>query len=421
MINQKSIEAIAKSSFGPFCKPLYDSYSFTLIPATIQKLLTGASKQALPKDTFPQSTYDNVILILLDGFGWRFFEKVAADYPFLKRFVEKGIVSKLTSQFPSTTANHITCMHTGLTVGQSGVYEWYYYDPIVDNVICPLRFSYAKDKNNNTLLGAGFTPDALFDFPNLYPSMKEQAISTYIFQPKDIINTPYSQVMHRGAVATGFKHLSEGLNKLKNQILTASGKNYFYFYYPEIDGLSHSCGPDSPEVAKAIRKALEQLEKFFELISGKKESTALIMTADHGLTTITPDKCCFLNALLPGLEAHMKKNQKGELIVPCGSSRDFFLHIEDPYLNQAEQEIKRALSGIAEVYRTDELIAAGLFGPLPLSKRFLERVGNLVILPHAPYSVWWKTTEGIETPYKGHHGGLSREELETIFLFQELS
>lgn len=420
MINQLSIDAINKSNFGPFCKPLYDSYSFSRIPGTIEKLLTGSAEKSLPEDTHHAKSYDNVIMILIDAFGWRFFKNAVDNYPFLKRFVERGIVSKLTSQFPSTTANHVTCLHTGLTVGQSGVYEWYYYDPIVDDIICPLRFSYARDKDCNTLLKDGYRPEELFNIANIYPRLSKQGISSYNFLPKDIVDTPYSQVMQKGATSIGFKHLSEGLNKLKNCYLEATGKNYFYFYYPEVDGLCHYIGPDSPEVSKAISKTLDSLEKFFELVAGKKERTALIMTADHGVASLDPDKCLFLNVRLPELEGLIKKNSKGAPIVPCGASRDLFLHIEDGNLRQAEKMLKETLQGIGEVHTTQALIEANFFGPLPLSKRFLERVGNLVILPYAPYSIWWKGPSVHDSPYKGNHGGLSRDELETIFLFQEL-
>ncbi|MFS8563073.1 MAG: hypothetical protein LVR00_01565 [Rhabdochlamydiaceae bacterium] len=42
MINDLSIKAVAKSSFGTDgCKPLYESYCFSQIPHTILRLLKG--------------------------------------------------------------------------------------------------------------------------------------------------------------------------------------------------------------------------------------------------------------------------------------------------------------------------------------------------------------------------------------------
>ena len=98
------------------------------------------------------------MLILLDGFGWRFFEKVVEAYPALRRFAAADGVAKLTAQFPSTTAAHITCLHTGLEVGQSGVYEWQYYEPQLDAIITPLLFSYAGTKERDQLKATGIDP-----------------------------------------------------------------------------------------------------------------------------------------------------------------------------------------------------------------------------------------------------------------------
>src|SRR5689334_14704233 len=85
-----------------FIKPRYDEGGFAGIPARVE-------------NAFASGNYDAIVLFLVDGFGWRFFDRFQ-DAPFFKRIVKHGNVEKLISQFPSTTAAHITTIHTGLPV-----------------------------------------------------------------------------------------------------------------------------------------------------------------------------------------------------------------------------------------------------------------------------------------------------------------
>ena len=110
-----------------FIKPRYDAGGFAGIPNRI-------------RDAFTSGKYDAVVLFLIDAFGWRFLERFQ-DAAFLQRMAKYGRIEKLTSQFPSTTAAHVTTIHTGLPVGQSGIYEWYYYEPLVDQIIAPLLYA----------------------------------------------------------------------------------------------------------------------------------------------------------------------------------------------------------------------------------------------------------------------------------------
>jgi Type I phosphodiesterase / nucleotide pyrophosphatase len=147
MINQNSLNAVNGSTFSTsFRKPLYDSYCFSNIPGTIEQALTGSTDlPTLPSDTVlvPGKQYDTVVLFFIDAFGWRFFERYQDQFPTLKRFIEQGKVSKITSQFPSTTSAHVTAIHTGQRVDESGVFEWFYYEPQVDDMISPLPFAIA--------------------------------------------------------------------------------------------------------------------------------------------------------------------------------------------------------------------------------------------------------------------------------------
>src|SRR2546426_9750966 len=114
MLNTASVNAVHNAQFSQrFIRPLYDSYCFATIPQTVQFLLTGEGRSALPMDVFGTlpTRYTSVILFFVDAFGWRFFERYADSYPFLKIALRDGVVSKMTSQFPSTTAAHVTCIH----------------------------------------------------------------------------------------------------------------------------------------------------------------------------------------------------------------------------------------------------------------------------------------------------------------------
>ncbi|MFL5703143.1 MAG: phosphodiesterase, partial [Ktedonobacteraceae bacterium] len=106
MLNTTSLSAVQSSTFSQrFIQPLYASYCFANIPQTIMYLLTGQGTSALPLDVFGKlpTKYEKVILFFVDAFGWRFFERYAEKYAFLKTVLDAGVVSKMTSQFPSTT------------------------------------------------------------------------------------------------------------------------------------------------------------------------------------------------------------------------------------------------------------------------------------------------------------------------------
>src|SRR5215471_11478455 len=201
MLNSNSLLAVNGSKFtDTFTRPLYDSYCFSALPQTVEYLLTGEGKSSLPVDCLGNlpTKYDKVILLFVDAFGWRFFQQYAETHPFLQEFLSLGAVSKMTSQFPSTTAAHVTCMHTGLNVGQSGVYEWNYYEPLVDEVITPLLFAYAGDKERDTLMRAGIPADAYFPKHTLYQRLQSRAIASYVFQSEAYTPSTFSNVVYKG-------------------------------------------------------------------------------------------------------------------------------------------------------------------------------------------------------------------------------
>jgi hypothetical protein len=425
MLNSSSLNAVNGAKFSQkFVKPLYDSYCFAALPQTIEFMLTGEGNSALPLDTFGNlpRRYNKVILFFVDGFGWRFFKQYAEKYTFLKTALNCGAVSKMTSQFPSTTAAHVTCIHTGLDVGQSGVYEWNYYEPLVDEVITPLLFAFAGDKERDTLKRVGIPSEAYFPTQTFYQKLQTGGINSYVFQSQAYTTSTFSNIVYKGVTLFPYKKLSEALTNLAELVMNDTASiAYYLLYYDKIDAICHTYGPNSREFEGTVDRFLRMIEElFYNKLAGKVEQTLLILTADHGQVEVDQRRTFYLNRQIPNIEQYLQTNRRGKLLVPAGSARDMFLHIKDERLDEAVTNLQTHLAGIAEVYRTEQLVAQHFFGSAQPSIEFLTRVGNVVILPYQYETVWWYEGGKFEMHFQGHHGGLTPEEMEIPFLLLAL-
>lgn len=423
MRNERSIQTVAKSGFSKhFVKPLYDSYCFSRIPDTVLQLLTGTSQRPLPIDVVGGSWErpDVVVLFLIDGFGWEFFDGFASKYPFLQQYESKGIASKITSQFPSTTAAHLTTINTGLEVGESGIYEWFYYEPLVDRMIAPLLFSYAGDHEINTLLESKINPAEFYSKRTLYQKLNERGVKSYVMQHEGIAHSPYSKSMFNGAENLPFLQLRNGLQKVVEICQEPLDQpTYIYLYFGDIDAMGHRHGICSVQFADAVDYCWKMFEEcFLGPIQGVDKQIATILTADHGMVPVEPKRTLYLNKVFPDITDSFKKNRAGVPLVPAGSCRDFFLHIEDSQLLSLKKQLEQQFDGVAEIYLTEELIKKGFFGSQAPSELLMNRIGNLVILPYVDQSIWWFHKHRFEQHFCAAHGGLTHEEMESIFLFQ---
>jgi hypothetical protein len=97
-----------------------------------------------------------------------------------------------------------------------------------------------------------------------------------------------------------------------------------------------------------------------------------------------------------------------------------FLHVQEAHIDEACVILEKQLEGRAEVYRTADLIAQHFFGLQEPSREFLSRVGNVVLLPYQHETTWWYEEGKFDMHFLGHHGGLTREEMEIPLLILPL-
>ncbi len=392
-----------------FIKPRYDENGFASLPRLASGNLT------------PPHGYEAVVLFVIDGLGWRFIEKFQ-DAPFIKHVIQQGSISKLFAQFPSTTAAAITTLHTGLPVGEHGVFEWIYYEPLLDTVIAPLLFSHSGTRDRDTLKKVGAKARRILPANTFYHSLKKQGISCTIFQHREYTPATYGDVLFSGAKAIGYKTLPEALVNLGEALTISKVPTYYVVYNEKIDVICHEYGPDAPQTTAEILSFLLVMEKIFmEATKGNRRKILFFLTADHGEVETDPQTAIYINRepRFAGIEKYLKANRKGDLIVPAGSARDLFLYIRDGMVDEAAAFLSPRLEGKAEVRKVADLAAEGYFGPV-ISPKFSAHAGDLVVLPYRGESVWWYEKDRFEQRFHGHHGGLTPQEMEIPLLRWEL-
>lgn len=416
MLNHDSLAAVAAARRdADFAAPLYDGYGFASLPRLLRALLTGAADTGVPAAALGElpRRSDNLVLLLVDGFGWSFFERFAG-LPFLARCLADGVASQLTSQFPATTAAHMTTLHTGVPVARSGVFEWFYHEPLLGQIFAPLLAMTLGAERSFPVTADRLAP--LYPATTLYDELAAAGVRCRLYQSAHYAHSPYSKIVTRGAEPCPYRTLPELMVDLAEAVRAADAPTYHCVYIDVVDHISHAHGPAAPQLAAEIRSLFHLLETFFlPGIAGARRPPLVLLAADHGQTAVDPARALYLDDLLPESPRWQRTTRDGRPLLPAGGPRDLFLYVRDEHLDEAEAKLAAALAGRASVHRTRALLDAGIFGPDP-GPRLVDRVGDLVVLPHAHEMVFWRSASRFILDKRGHHGGLGREELETPLL-----
>ena len=252
----------------------------------------------------------------------------------------------------------------------------------------------------------------------LYGALAAQGVPSYVLQSQVYTPAPYSDVVVcAGATLRPYRDPAHALEMLVDLLLEPA-PGYYYCYFDRIDSAGHHFGPTSPQWEAEVVAFMAQAEEALHArIAGRAHDTLLLMTADHGQVEVDPATTIYVNQALP--EAVAWSAPYDARRPPAGApglARDLFLHIRPDRLLTAEAALRDLLAGRGEDAPRGRPDQRGVFGPPPLSDAFLGRVGNLVALPYAGELVFWLDPPRFEMAFFGHHGGLTRAEMETQLL-----
>jgi hypothetical protein len=390
---------------------------FAAIPGTIAQLLTGESlRPPLPTKLTAglRARYDRVVLVYFDALGFDLAER-HSGHPLLARAADEGIFARITSQFPSTTTVHMPTIHSGLPVGEHSLYEWFVLEPSLDRLIAPLPFTYAGD-GQPALLG-DLEPAELYPATTLYEWLADRGASSVVAGAVGNATSPASGALLRGSSRQlGWLDVEEGLTRLADALSELPAPAYAFAYLESIDTLMHKVGPGQPQrslLDDEVSHLLDLIEH--ALLDRLPAGTLLLLTADHGMTPVSPLETVYVNLGSGGAElaAHVRigSDPHRHALAPAGSCRDLFLHAVPGHADDLVAALERRFGERAEVRRTTELLDGGLFGPDP-SQRLRDRLADVVVLPVLGEAAYWYTPGRFRQALWGQHGGLTPQEME---------
>lgn len=387
--------------------PDYKEFCFANVSDTVLSVLDADARRPLPGSVFEgvETDVDNVVVVLLDGFGFEAWQRFQADHRFLSEITDRGTVTPLTSIYPSETAAAITTMHTGRQPAEHGLLGWFQYVPELDTTLQTLPFATLDDEPATEAFGDDADPRLLLDAPTVYQRAADDGIASRLVAPAAFEDAPYDSVVKRGSETAPYGTVAEMALRIRQCLTAATEPAYVNAYVPTLDAAGHEYGNESPEYRANLGMVLDCLRRELveNLDAGTAARTLLVVTADHGQVDTDPARNVDLGSL--GIEAHLQRDGDGDPIPALGGPRNLQFHVRDGQV----EALRDALESGADLqtFAREEYREVGLFGDREPSARFEERAPDLVAVPR-DLTVWY---DDGHLEMVGMHGGLNPSEM----------
>ena len=421
----QQIESLERRTNDNFVYPQYGQSCISEIPNLILNLFEAKNEKTGPpleNITLPEGI-NKVILLVIDGFGFKQFLNHLKENQFLSNLTDKGEVYSLTSVFPSQTTNALTTLNTGLTPQEHGLFEYFIYLKDI-GVVNTLQFERLGSRLQDRLIDERFDPSILLlQDKTIHNTLKQEGIKTFTHVNTSNAFNVLSKLIFQGSKIIPSIKSSDSVVRLRKNLEENSGNSaYFFVHLDTLDTIAHEYGPDSYEYSSELSSITHLLDKELvqKLDSKTAKETLLLLTADHGGLNIDPRETTYLNCLPKAiLNLQVGKNRK--TILPIGGPRELFLHIKEEKLAETKDWLMQKIGDKAQIIETKEAAEKGLFGLGIPNNEVIERTGNLLILPYGNETVWFENSEDNKISFLGQHGGLHEEEMLVPFSITTLN
>lgn len=386
-------------------KPRYDGASIANIPETVAKLLGVRASRPLRDERLAKySGSENVVLLLLDGFGasqLRYSRERQGLPSFESLFAAADFVP-ITSVFPSTTSSAMASLHTGLTPQEHGVVGYTMFISQLGTIAQMLRF--APVTGGRSLFDSGLDPESFLDAKTIHERLTEDGVESTVYVPSHIIDSGLSKITYRGASVEPCFSFGDTVIRARKNLEKNSGPSFHFVYYASPDTVSHARGPYTEEFSAELESIFALLERhlFAKMDKEVAKKSTLLVSGDHGSvrvnSTLDVAKSPELNSLFR--------------MPPTGDSRASIMNIKPGTEDRAKSFFDSNHPGEFQLFESQKMLSNGYFGLGKVKDETSGRIGDLIAVPKYDNAIDNSQLDGRGDRVPGRHGGLSDEELE---------
>lgn len=338
-------------------------------------LATGcAAQRPIPLSEAFDNDNRYVVILSMDAFRWDLADR--AFTPTLDSLKRVGSYAEIYPVFPSNTFPSHYAMATGLHPDHHGVVNNGFYDKSIGR-----RLS-VFDREDVLLPGFwGGEP--------IWNTAERQGRTANIFM------WPGSDVPIGGRQATIWTPYSDAPDYYERadwvtDALTRPVEdipNLVMWYFEQPDAAMHTYGPSSDEAIAQAEHIDSVLRYFFSRVrrSPVFDRINFIVTADHGMTELSPDRTINLYEILDTTQILRTVNG-----TPLG------LEIEETYVDEALRLLRR--TGHLKAWRREKMPSKYHYGSHPM------RLTNVIVLPDMGWTVEYASHPRGLRGKQGTHG-----------------
>jgi hypothetical protein len=394
-----------------FVTPSYQGKCISNLPDTFAALLAVKGSHPLSEKSFfdfvESSKIENIVFLLLDGFGYNSIQYVKDNFgfPSFEKLEHESLILPITSVFPSTTSTATTSLHTGLTPQEHGIIGYTMYMNEIGSIVQMLDLGPVFSRRS--LFELGFDPAKLVGKKTLHERLTESGVPSNLYVNKYIVGSGLSQITNRGANIFPILTAPDLFVGVRRNLESHNNGPAFHFaYYASPDTIAHARSPRSQEYAAEVEALFYGISREMreKLDSKIARNTLLIISADHGLCHLNERQIIDI-ANHPDLLRMLK-------VPPTGDSRCLILHSKsEENVPAIENYFATKFNGMFQLVKSKDALEQGLFGLGEAKVQILDRIGDLIALPRKENAVDNSNVQPRNEYVPGRHGGLAPAEM----------